>query len=260
MKVYVINLDRRTDRMEHMLAECSSRGIQFERIAAVDGEDPEVAEAASHCPAGRTGLPIHQMQYACFESHRRCWQALLAAGTEYALILEDDVSLSRSIGSFLRTDWIPSGADVIKLETYEVRVHIERGDCHLVNDRAVARLRSSHLGCGGYIVSRGAAADLVKKSSVVSEPVDRFMFDARYGIFEQLCVYQVIPALVLQGSGKHGGGAAGSWAETSIPERFSGTAKSMSRRKGLIRRGFERAIQELRASRAKTRYVFVPFH
>lgn len=51
-KVYVINLDRRTDRMEKLDAQLNKLGIQYERFSAVDAKElgisPIVAGTMSH--------------------------------------------------------------------------------------------------------------------------------------------------------------------------------------------------------------------
>lgn len=69
-KVVVINLDRRTDRMEKLDAQLKELGIQYERFSAIDGKelgiDPVEAGKLSHL------------------------KVLESLGTEKVLILEDD--------------------------------------------------------------------------------------------------------------------------------------------------------------------------
>ena len=71
-KVYVINLDRRTDRMEKLDPQLNKLGIKYERFSAVDGKelgiDPIIAGTMSH----------HQLLTKC-ENKR-------------VLILEDDAN------------------------------------------------------------------------------------------------------------------------------------------------------------------------
>lgn len=52
-KVFVINLDRRKDRMEVMHRRLTRCGINYERISAVDGTTPEVQEQYRHYRAAR---------------------------------------------------------------------------------------------------------------------------------------------------------------------------------------------------------------
>ena len=69
-RVVVINLDRRTDRMEKLGAQLNELGIQYERFSAIDGK----AEGISPVEAGKL-------------SHLKVIQEL---NNEKVLILEDD--------------------------------------------------------------------------------------------------------------------------------------------------------------------------
>lgn len=41
-KTYLINLDRRDDRLESVTKRCSDLGIEFERVSAIDGKKTEI--------------------------------------------------------------------------------------------------------------------------------------------------------------------------------------------------------------------------
>jgi GR25 family glycosyltransferase involved in LPS biosynthesis len=41
MKIYVINLDRRPDRLERMQAIADSLGFEFERVSALDAKSDD---------------------------------------------------------------------------------------------------------------------------------------------------------------------------------------------------------------------------
>ena len=84
MYIFLINLDRRPDRLAHMRAELNYHKLSFVRIAAVD--------AAAYPPA----VPgqLQNSQIACHRSHRVSWEQLAESGEPSALILEDDLVLS----------------------------------------------------------------------------------------------------------------------------------------------------------------------
>ena len=90
MKAYCINLDRRPDRLEHMVQQFAARGMSFERVAAVDARDPAVAEAALRCGIGMTGKRMSAAAFATFQSHREVWRRVLASGEAHAMVFEDD--------------------------------------------------------------------------------------------------------------------------------------------------------------------------
>lgn len=91
-----INLDRSVERRERMETELSSRSIQYERIAAVDGnvlyadgDGPD--ETFVKLPKTHSQTPG---EIGCALSHIRAAQVLLDRGHEYALIMEDDIHLT----------------------------------------------------------------------------------------------------------------------------------------------------------------------
>ena len=68
MKVYVINLDRHSDRLAHMRQQLGD--IAFARVAAVDG---------SKSPETTKGLT--RFELACLKSHRNAWRMFLSGRT-----------------------------------------------------------------------------------------------------------------------------------------------------------------------------------
>lgn len=84
-KLYVINLDRREDRLQDISAGLGKLGIMFSRIQAVDGSRDKASPDTKLLSAG------HQ---ACWESHQLAFKAFLKDETPYALILEDDAEVS----------------------------------------------------------------------------------------------------------------------------------------------------------------------
>src|SRR5262249_2836369 len=107
MQIFLINLDRRPDRLAHMRAELDYHKLSFVRIAAVDG--------AAYPPA----LPgqLQNSQIAAHRSHRMCWKQLVESGAPFALTLEDDMVLSARFGDFWRQPYyFPQDADITRLD------------------------------------------------------------------------------------------------------------------------------------------------
>lgn len=82
---FVINLDRRRDRLETISAHLDSMGVDFVRWPAVDGADGRNPAVADDLIA-----PGHA---AAVVSHRQVWAAIADGPDEVALILEDDAVL-----------------------------------------------------------------------------------------------------------------------------------------------------------------------
>lgn len=99
MPVFVINLDRRPDRMVEMATQLRALGLDYQRFAAIDGADP----AARVAQASVWRFVINQKKWpvrgelACAASHIELWHRFLASEATHALILEDDVSLSTDL-------------------------------------------------------------------------------------------------------------------------------------------------------------------
>lgn len=204
MQIFLINLDRRKDRLAAMTAQLASLGLAATRIPAIDADivsDAWLRQAfTSRGPLG----VIPKGDRCCSLSHRRTWGTFVASGAPYAVILEDDVVLDASASRlFKHPNWIPDGIDLIKLEHYgpdhqRVLVGEERSIGH---NRTLAPILSRHTGAGCYVVSRAAAVKLlrIRRWSV---PVDHLLFNPNVSpLAEELRPFQMLPALARQSDG-----------------------------------------------------------
>jgi len=205
MKCYVINLDRSKDRLEHITHVFNERGLDFERIAAVDGTLLS-EEELNHLTAKSTWQPkLTAAEVGCFLSHRECLHRIAEGSEPWAAVFEDDAMLSPHIGIFLQEDsWIPQDADIIKLDTIGMICTLGRrqklasteGE---IQSYRLARLLSRHYGAEGYIISRQCAKKLYDfTQNITSHQIDVIYFDQDLGLLQELNVYQLIPAPVIQ--------------------------------------------------------------
>lgn len=95
MKVYVINLDRRPDRMAEMTERLGSFGLEFERVSAVDAKTAKFLWQVSWWKAVIFKLGHLPLRGAvgCYLSHRFIWAKIIANNIPQALILEDDAEV-----------------------------------------------------------------------------------------------------------------------------------------------------------------------
>lgn len=200
MKCYLINLDRSPERLATMQVQFDRVGIAFTRVLGVDGKLLSGQELAAVVdPVQRWEIPMPVSEIGCFLSHKKCIELIAFGADEYVAIFEDDVTLSEDCATLLKqTEWIPEDADIIKIDTQERLVVLEQAKEIPGFGRALARLRSKHLCCGGYIVSRKAAKRILTYMDKISVPVDNLIYDPQYELFTQLTVYQLIPALCMQ--------------------------------------------------------------
>jgi glycosyl transferase family 25 len=202
MKRYLINLDRRPDRLAAMAEEGRKAGVSFTRIAAVDGQAPAARVPMQRWFAASGPLgPLPTGDRCCTLSHRLAWEALVASGAPYAAVLEDDVRLLPGAAALLAdAAWIPPHADLIKLEHFgpasqKVLVRDERP---LAGGFTLARLASKHTGAAAYILSHRAARALLAIERFAL-PVDHLLFNPNNSpVFAALDPWQVLPAVARQ--------------------------------------------------------------
>jgi glycosyl transferase family 25 len=237
MQVYVINLKKDADRLQHMSRQLASYNIEFERVDAVDGRVMPEGEFQAFVKA-RSGKPTPwgRGQMGCWLSHSHTWEKIAAGDDAYGLILEDDMHISPDIVPFVQAEgWIPEDADIVKLEAPNNRVRLGK-TLSVLNQHHVRQLRSTAWCAGGYILSRQAARFLVKQPSSTHMAVDAFLFSLELSaVARQLKLYQVAPAVVVQDKFREEGAwgmvsniespLASARAELTLPGRIVGGLK-----------------------------------
>jgi glycosyl transferase, family 25 len=184
MKIYLINLDRHPERLEHMRKQLN--GVAFERISALDG---------SNDPATTKGLS--RFELACLESHKLAWRQFLDGPEGHACFLEDDLHVWPGFAPLTRSgSWIPTGAHSVKLDTYLQKV--ELGEKQVaIGERQIARLYSRHQSSAAYILTREGAARYLELTASALAPADYALFPnhpRRLGLH----IYQLCPAIAIQ--------------------------------------------------------------
>src|SRR6185437_10822114 len=199
MRIFLINLARRPDRLAAMNAASAGLGLNLHRIDALDAKTAGSLDGlfAANGPLGE----IPRGDKACLLSHRMAWEQFLAGGESHAAVLEDDVVLSPSARRFLKdADWIPPGIDLVKLEH-----HGPQGQSVLLSDFKevgsgfrIARMHSRHTGAAAYILTR-RAAQLLLEEPRFDLPVDHLLFNPNNSsLFARLAPWQLLPAIARQ--------------------------------------------------------------
>lgn len=202
MRAYVINLDRRTDRMAHMSTVLAAHGISFERIAAVDGlllNDTFIDEIRLY-PRG-VSHKLNRSHIGCYLSHIKAWKAFLESDSERAVIFEDDLHFGENFSAVLRTldERFPASADVIKLETWAgAKVRLGRKPLAALEGRQLLYLASGHFGAAAYVTSRKGARKMLANSAKLAFGVDAMIFDQRNQLQQTITACQLDPAICIQ--------------------------------------------------------------
>lgn len=197
--VFYINMEDAADRREWFEAQANGLGLEVTRVAAVVGRElpPEAIDRLKGLI--QSGTPLGPSEIGCFLSHKKVWEQLLATGTEWAFIAEDDLHLAAGAAPYFHTtSWIPDDADVIKAETTFRRCHMSRGTSPSPDGRSLRQLYSLHGGSGGYFIRREAAEAALALAQDLCEPADHFLFNPESAFFNDHVSYQIEPAIAVQ--------------------------------------------------------------
>lgn len=190
MRVLFINLDRATDRRAMIEEQGARLALDLERVRAV--EATEVGEETLRTLGRSWERPLSAPELACFLSHRAVWMRV-AAGTEPALILEDDAVLSPRVPAVLAAAQDITDVDLLNLEDFSKRRFVERGgEKPLVDGVRRARLVREKAGAAAYVLWPSGARKLLRIAERRAGPADAFLYGAR------LRSWIVEPALAAQ--------------------------------------------------------------
>ncbi len=202
IKCFVINLERRKDRLQKISWHLKKNNFDFVRFNAVDAmkESDKILSRniSQNGPLGE----ISKGDLACFQSHYLLWKHISDNEKKPVLILEDDAFISDlGFKVLASTNWIPSDAKIIKCEKFGNKRHrvLLSPVISSFGDFNLHFLLSKHSGTGGYIVTPEGADFLVKNSSNVNVSVDHFLFNPNNSnIFNKLRPLQIFPAICEQ--------------------------------------------------------------
>jgi glycosyl transferase family 25 len=188
--IFVINLDRSSGRLASISNQLKHLSLAWQRLPALDAANPDDLRAASehYSPNLNKRLfrrPLSNSEIACFASHRRAWETLLATDWRGAIILEDDAFPSDNFPTAVTAleaslnEW-----QAVKLFTYRpvpilsqkplFSGNIETsGASHPPRPRFyLCDYLKTPVCTTAYSVTREAAAQLLKTSTRFGRPVD----------------------------------------------------------------------------------------
>ena len=193
---YFINLSSSAGRRILFQSRADQLGISAIRVDACDGHHITETDLGLHRLRVRSEPWMTAGEIGCFLSHQRAWKMVTEANNRWAFVAEDDLYLADDCDAFFAgTDWIPGNADLIKADTNLRACHRSVEQAAATKMRGIRRLLSNHRGAAGYFVSKSTAEFLLKITGQLCEPADTILFNPVGGIFEELAVYQIEPAI-----------------------------------------------------------------
>ena len=195
--VYVINLRRSEGRRKFITRELSKAGIEFEFIEAFDAiSNPTYVQ---HVAGQNRGLNLSKGHVGCVLSHISVWKLMEKRGDRYALIMEDDVIVSKNLRNiiertlpFLKEDNICHVSmqvhNPIKFITrQQLKGKYQLCDC----EGSIEAAR----GTQAYIISTQTASRLASELYPVKYNVDEWPKYQELGFFKNLSVIFPFPVI-----------------------------------------------------------------
>jgi glycosyl transferase family 25 len=185
MRIFVINLDRRVDRLAAISTAMSKAGLEFDRVSAVDGKQVNFSDVARPWLAKwYIGRRLAAGAVGCFLSHRKIWREMLENNISQALILEDDATLVDWDPRILEIDLQDLDLDLLRIGANHLHNLVTQKPLRQTSIRVLERSLSTEptAGAGAYIISLDGARKCLKVGKVWF-PVDHFdIWSAFYGL------------------------------------------------------------------------------
>ncbi|MFW5654065.1 MAG: glycosyltransferase family 25 protein [Roseicyclus sp.] len=202
--IFVINLDRRPDRLAFMAGQLGAMGLPWERVSAHDKES--VADDLLATEVALTGhrVAMGRGSQACALTNFDIFRRIVAEDLPAAVILQDDVELSPDLAPYLTAlDWLPEGIGLVQFEKYgrsasRRLVGPALGPMPLPH-HSLHRLHSRTAGAACYLITQAAARRILAEKPLLDMPIDHFLFSPNVSpLFHRLGVAILRPALARQ--------------------------------------------------------------
>jgi glycosyl transferase, family 25 len=165
LAIWVINLDRATDRLARISRQLSALALPFARLPAVDARQLTPAQRAVFDEAAyrrKHGMAPVAGEIGCYLSHVEVMRAFVAGPARFALVLEDDVLLGETLPSVLRALMAHPGRwDMVKLSAVHSGTPVPV--LELTAGHKLAVMLSRCTGSSAYLINRHAAEAYLRR-------------------------------------------------------------------------------------------------
>jgi glycosyl transferase family 25 len=200
--IYLINLDRRPDRLDYMAGQLARLGLAFTRFAAIDAKTTSDAEIATRIDPRAAIIRMPRGSQCGALSHIAVWEMIARGDAEGGIVFEDDMELSSDFAAICRDlSWLPSGIELVQLERKgSTRPKLMGPVCGATSDgREIRLLHSRAGGAGAYLITRKAAQRFLATMGRLRVPIDHVLFNANISRpARQSRIAAILPALARQ--------------------------------------------------------------
>ena len=182
---YVINLLRATERKEYMasLLKPYDHLLDVRFIEGVDGKSlsaQQVDEAFDkELSFQRYGRKLNPGEIGCTLSHYKCYKSLLESQEEYALILEDDISILRDLNVLDEFTSVLKSNKPIVLFLSGDYWYMNKGR---LNEQYSKACVYDAVGTYAYFINKAACKKILQKIDIPSHVADHWSLYRRMGL------------------------------------------------------------------------------
>jgi len=202
LQAFVINLQRSADRRHHILEQLSKTSLEYHLVEATDGQLIDTTDVNVASPEWKGREVTSPGVLGCSLSHLRVYEAVLEAGVDSALVLEDDIMLS---------------ADIAPLAE-EAASHMELAEVLLLHigcpnppsqfsRQGVVQLSSGHLiaypmdlvnvaATGAYVITAEACRRMRARLLPIRVPADDWFYFHSQGILDRVRCVAPLPTRI----------------------------------------------------------------
>jgi len=201
--IYLVNLDRRPDKLAYMAAQLDALGLPFERLAAIDGRNHPDGPPDTRIARTEHLIPMALGSQCYAASFLAGLEKFVITGAEAALFLQDDCELAEDLPAFLQDlSWLPAQIGLVQMEKW-----VERRPQKLVGPamptpvagRGLHRLHSRTGGAACFLIRARAARLILSEVTRMNFPTDHLLFSPNVSpVFDRIGVGIVRPALAVQ--------------------------------------------------------------
>lgn len=191
MRLFIINLARRMERMAFMKRQFAAAALDFERIDAIDGEKLSLEDQGRMVNGFRwwcaQGYKARAGEIGCALSHRKALAKVVEDGSPCACIMEDDVTLGVGFCDALES------AEGFAASQADAKV-VVMTPCEAAKGEGFVRIPwARSTGC--YVVNQAAARRLLAITSPLTSTIDDWRRWSEKGGF---ALYASCPAVCSQ--------------------------------------------------------------
>lgn len=201
--ILCINLGDAIDRRTIMQNQLKKLDLEYTMISAVDARNnPELLKLQTPIKdrlAFRRNLRLGEI--GCYLSHIKCCKLLLESTNEWALMIEDDVKISKNIKYVLQNiDKIPNSIHLFQVSSLfdeNRKVLISRKKFKFVNGSYFVQIiKPTSVGTQGYFIDRRAAQEFIDISNEIQGPVDEVLFSPNFNFNKNIKPWVLMPVMI----------------------------------------------------------------